>query len=222
MREIEVEVKVEINNFIGIFDNVLLDEHCDWLIEFFERMQKIRGKVWKKQNLEKVSSTVKDFSTYFFQNEEDPLIINQQQGQIGHFVEAVQFCYELYVREYGAIKELGSHVLNPDIKLLKTLPGEGYHGWHSEVGDVTSSRRMLLCMLYLNDVSEGGETEFLYQQKRIEPVKGRMVICPTIFTHTHRGNPPLNTAKYMITTWMEFISFGKHTRQAWTAAELKE
>ena len=97
--------------------------------------------------------------------------------------------------------------MNPDIKLQKTLPGEGYHAWHCEVSDIPSSRRFLLCMLYLNDVNEGGETEFLYQHKRIKPVKRRVVICPTAFTHTHRGNPPLgNTTKYMINGWMQFIS----------------
>ena len=30
-------------------------------------------------------------------------------------------------------------------------------------------------MMYLNDVEEGGETEFLYLAKRFKPIKGRML-----------------------------------------------
>ena len=38
--------------------------------------------------------------------------------------------------------------------MQKTLPGEGYHVWHAEAGDIYSVRRVALCMLYLNDVDE--------------------------------------------------------------------
>ena len=59
-------------------------------------------------------------------------------------------------------------------------------------------------MVYLNDVEEGGETEFLYQQLKIKPSKGRVVIWPGSFTHLHRGNPPMST-KYIATGWFAFI-----------------
>jgi hypothetical protein len=58
-------------------------------------------------------------------------------------------------------------------------------------------------MLYLNDVEEGGETEFLYLKKRIKPQQNRLLIWPAGFTHTHRGNPPLSNNKYIITGWVE-------------------
>ena len=67
-----------------------------------------------------------------------------------------------------------------------------------------TSHRLALVLLYLNDVAEGGETEFLYQSLRIKPKKGTVIICPTDFTHTHRGNPPLSKTKYIATGWVEF------------------
>ena len=198
-------MKTEINDFIGVFDNVVTNEYCDSLIDFFDRIQNI-GKTVSRKKFSNAPSNQKDNSIYFYMNETDPLIIDQAHNQIYPFVEAIQKCYSLYVEKYGTIVDLERHVLNPDIKLQKTLPGEGYHIWHCEVNNISAARRFVLCMLYLNDVNEGGETEFLYQHKRIKPVKGRVVICPTAFTHTHRGNPPLNTAKYMINGWMEFIT----------------
>ena len=44
-------------------------------------------------------------------------------------------------------------------------------------------------MVYLNDVTEGGETEFLYQKCRFKPKK-MWIVWPAQFTHVHRGNPP--------------------------------
>jgi hypothetical protein len=69
--------------------------------------------------------------------------------------------------------------------------------------------RLLAWSLYLNDVDEGGETEFLYQSMRIKPKMGTFVLWPAFFTHTHRGNPPLSGLKYIATGWVEFC----HTQE---------
>ena len=61
-------------------------------------------------------------------------------------------------------------------------------------------------MIYLNDVEEGGETEFLYQKIRIKPKSNMGLIWPGGFTHTHRGNPPLSGTKYILTGWISGIS----------------
>jgi hypothetical protein len=60
-------------------------------------------------------------------------------------------------------------------------------------------------MIYLNTIPIGGETEFLYQNTRVNPVEGRIVIWPAGFTHTHRGNQPIGKEKYAITGWVEFF-----------------
>tara|TARA_B100000809_G_C14897330_1_gene444942 strand:- start:46 stop:645 length:600 start_codon:yes stop_codon:yes gene_type:complete len=197
-------MKTEIDNFIGIFDNAVTDTDCDSLIDFFEQMKTIGNPecIGKPVGF---SPNMRNNSMYFFMNENDPVIISQHQKQLYPFTDAIRKCYELYTEKYFTIEDLGRRVLNNDIKIQKTVPGEGYHIWHCEVASISTGRRFLLCMLYLNDIDEGGETEFIYQHQRIDAVKGRVVICPTVFTHTHRGNPPLNTAKYMINGWMEFI-----------------
>ena len=60
---------------------------------------------------------------------------------------------------------------------------------------------MVAWMVYLNDVEEGGETEFLYQSLRIKPKANMAVLWPGSFTHIHRGNPPLSGDKYILTGW---------------------
>lgn len=89
----------------------------------------------------------------------------------------------------------------------------GYPYWHSEVfpqaGHNDALHRILLFMFYLNDVDEGGETEFFYQNIKVKPKAGRMVIAPAYFTHTHRGNVPVSNNKYILTSWVLFNQASK-------------
>lgn len=86
----------------------------------------------------------------------------------------------------------------------------GYYHWHSEHFPHPSDpgqkslHRVLLWMLYLNDVDEGGETEFCYQDVAIKPRKGSLILAPCGFTHTHRGNVPLSDDKYILTSWVMY------------------
>jgi len=82
----------------------------------------------------------------------------------------------------------------------------GYPYWHCELYPKDAScdtlHRAVLWTAYLNDDFEQGETEFLYQQKKIKPKAGSLLIAPTAFTHTHRGNKPVNGDKYIATSWV--------------------
>ena len=101
------------------------------------------------------------------------------------------------------------------INAQKYRKGEGvYHHYHSEIypspndHENESLHRILLFMYYLNDVNQGGETEFYYQQKFIKPKAGRLVIAPAGFTHTHKGHVPISNDKYILTSWILFQPAG--------------
>jgi hypothetical protein len=93
------------------------------------------------------------------------------------------------------------------VQAQKYNRGSGnYNYWHCEVFPEAPANeplhRTLLFMFYLNDVAEGGHTEFFYQQRAIQPKTGRMVIAPAYFTHTHRGCVPVSGDKYILTSWI--------------------
>ena len=67
-----------------------------------------------------------------------------------------------------------------------------------------SLHRVLLWLIYLNDVEVGGETEFIYQQAKVKPVAGNLVLSPCGFTHTHCGHPPISGEKYVLASWVGF------------------
>lgn len=84
----------------------------------------------------------------------------------------------------------------------------GYPYWHCELYPRDQSaetlHRHVLWTIYLNDGFEEGETEFLYQRRKIAPRAGDLLIAPAAFTHTHRGNRPKGGDKYIATSWILF------------------
>jgi hypothetical protein len=86
----------------------------------------------------------------------------------------------------------------------------GYHHWHSEFyphpsdPQQRSLHRVLLWLIYLNDVETGGETEFLYQQVKVKASRGSLVLAPCDFTHTHRGLVPESGDKYVLASWIMY------------------
>ena len=108
-------------------------------------------------------------------------------------------CINDYLKTYSLLGKC--QFLLYDCKLKKIPPGGGFHHWHYESASYTSTGRIFVVQLYLNDDFEGGETEFLYQNKREKAKRGDVLIFPTNFTHTHRGNPPIGGTKYLLTSW---------------------
>jgi hypothetical protein len=96
-----------------------------------------------------------------------------------------------------------------NINLQRYRAGSGgYPYWHCELfpknPDADQLHRHVLWTIYLNDGFTEGETEFLYQQRKIVPKTGSLLIAPTAFTHTHRGNTPQGRDKYIATSWVLF------------------
>lgn len=95
-------------------------------------------------------------------------------------------------------------VIAPVFKWQLTKAGSGgFSIWHIEQGPGYIASRLLVWSIYLNDVDNGGETEFLYQQQKIKPKTGTLVIWPAGVTHPHRGNPPYSNDKFILTGWFE-------------------
>jgi len=192
----------EIENFIGTFDNVFDEQYCKSIIDHFEKLNNFH-RVRKRADVTGQPAIEQQTDVYHPYLENDSSFINANEIILQEFNVKLQECYQLYVKKYPILDAMARHRLNLDVKIQKTIPGEGYHIWHCEHNGVIHGKRMFLVILYLNEV-KGGETEFLYQHKRIDPKAGRLLICPSGFTHTHRGNPPLNGLKYILNGWIEF------------------
>ena len=192
-----------INNakdFIMEIDNFLSKEWFDHAVEYFENMQKA-GLVADRSN--EAMKHVFDDSTLTMHGEYSIQISGTQHLSESFLTEFWNKAYPIYIKQYSILKNLATHSIFY-IKMQRTEIGQGYHTWHCETADRSSSSRLMAFILYLNDVDEGGETEFLYYPKRIKPSSGKLILFPGSYTHTHKGNQPLSNTKYILTGWVEF------------------
>ena len=97
-------------------------------------------------------------------------------------------CVDQYLEKYTVLGQRKFIIY--DMKIKKLEAGAGFHSWHYENGDYLSCGRTFVVQTYLNDDFDGGETEFLYINKREKASAGDVIIFPCQYTHTHRGNPP--------------------------------
>lgn len=125
--------------------------------------------------------------------------------------EPVRLTAELIERmDDAALGAVAQHIFRPGaINLQRYSAGRGgYPYWHCELyprdANAEPLHRHLLWTIYLNDGFGEGETEFLYQQRKVVPKTGSLLIAPTAFTHTHRGNTPRQGDKYIATSWILF------------------
>ena len=94
-------------------------------------------------------------------------------------------------------------VTDSGFQVQRTYPHDRYD-WHPDdiIEYAAAKQRVLTYIFYLNDITEGGETEFMNGIK-VQPRQGRMVLFPSTWTYLHRGRPPLGrTTKYIATGWV--------------------
>jgi hypothetical protein len=188
--------KNKIENFIGIYDGYIPNTQCDDAVKFFKKQDELK-KTYDRILIENTTKDKKNDKAMDIQSVVEwptrfkPLLLNLDQVLSDYSKKtSIKEFYDVPSFDYTYIK------------IQKTIPGEGYHVWHLEHGrSVDSAFRALVFSIYLNDVKEGGETEFLYQSMRIKPKKGRVVIFPAGFPYVHRGNQPLKGEKYLMTSW---------------------
>lgn len=177
---------------IGVYENFVPKSYCDEVIDLFNTKTSQEENVIYRDTL---TVHKDDIAT----------------SGVGHplaekFYQNMVPILDLYGKKYGMVKEMLHYGDCPplfcDFKIQKTKPTEGYHIWHAENSGGKSIKRFLVWTLYLNDVSEGGETEFLNQSLRVPPTTGTVCVFPAYFTHLHRGNPPLSNTKYIATGWI--------------------
>jgi len=194
-----VEKTVSINNFIGVYDNYITKEECNKAIKLYEDQNKFNNTI-NRIGTEQASILQKQDQQFFAA----PFNLEVWWEDLKPLMLNFDLAWNHYAKNVGALEAYGQDKFYyTNLKIQKTLPTEGYHVWHIEHGKgFENEPRAFVLSIYLNDVEEGGETEFLHFSKRVQPKTGRIVIWPAAFPYLHRGNPPLSGEKYILTSWM--------------------
>lgn len=194
MTELTSIKEVKPLSFIFEKENALPDFLCDDMVKRFEQAKDEQypgriGQTFEQDQSIKISTDLVVSGKEHWKDVDNNLF-----RSLGLALQEFKQKYDYF---QGPFKDNG-------YALQRTQMGEHYH-WHIDGGSHDFSQRQLVAVWYLNDVpGPGGETEFLFQDIRITPQKGKLVLFPPFWTHEHRGVTLQQGVKYIATTWVVF------------------
>ncbi len=179
---------------------ILCRKDCKRIINFFESHKKFQHVAFNALGV--VDLNLKDcvqMSPNFRHSKYDPVnnIILKALENIKHD----------YIEKYSF---LGNNLIKWDLSvgynIQKYNPCQAYHALHIENGgDDDTDKRLIVWMIYLNTVNDGGGTYFGHCDKTIKAEEGKGVLWPAYWTHPHKGIESETETKYIATGWYEFV-----------------
>ena len=190
MKFFERKKKSKFSDFIYIERDALPKSFCNNVIEKFEQDDRKRqGQVGSGVHLE-----IKRSSDLSITELEDWKSYDQA------FFRCLNNGLKKYVKflpeEYTIHKALSEIKNDTGYQIQRTQPGD-YYIWHHD----QSATRMVTFIWYLNDIKDGGYTEFI-DGTRIQPEAGKLIIFPSTWDFLHRGVSPKTETKYLCTGWV--------------------
>jgi len=183
------------------YDGVIPDEICDNVIKRYEEIEDsfiFKAKVHRGESFDTRNNDI----LYLVDNEElkkeDPELVNLTVNYILNTV------YDKVILKYNASMDNAFDGLPfwtiDELDLLKYHKGQGFYTEHID-SDGVNANRYFSIIIYLNDVEEGGGTNFPLHDKTVQPKKGSVVIFPSYWTHPHKAITPVSNDKYVLVCW---------------------
>ena len=176
---------------------------CNDLIKYFKKSPNKKpgitysvNKSRKSDKAQKISTEVRVYPS--MNHPDNPSIFNYHQ----ELTKVINLYFNKFPHAQNFSGKLG---ITKAWNIQRYLPEEGYFAYHQERGGVGVSLRYLVFTTYLNDVKEGGETEFFHQKLKIKPEQGATFIFPVDWTYSHRGIVAPIETKYISTGWISFV-----------------
>ena len=183
-----------LSDYIRIYDDALAPDFCARLVAGFEETTalQVRNGRGVRPGLEQSAWTELNVGQLA-----DPAFM-------GFFLAQI----ERYLDRYNRDVALGIPVpLRPrtDNLVMKRYRPGGEENFQPHFDSIDAvSGRYLVFLWYLNDVTEGGETEFCDLGIKIAPRTGRWLMFPPYGMFQHAGRPPVGGDKYILSTYLMF------------------
>ena len=184
-------------NFIGAY-NIENDSLCEKIVSFFEENKDLQSQGAVGDGVDEKIKKSTDITIYPNNLKEEKFFLFKD------YLNSLNKCYKDYRETYPFLKKFIKKVDLGYFNIQKYLPGGHFAELHSERTSLQNLHRLFAWMTYLNDVDDGGTTDFDYFDIKVKPEKGKTLIWPAEWTHAHTGSILKSGKKYIITGWMHF------------------
>ena len=184
-------------HFIGNW-NIENKDLCNRMISFFEENQDLHNKGRTSKGVDEKIKKTTDITI-------NPTNLKLDRFKIfNEYFENLHECLTDYKEQFPFLKTFVKKLHIGPFNLQRYLQGDHFGNSHSERTDITGIHRLFAWMTYLNDVEDGGTTDFDYYNIKVKPECGKTLIWPAEWTHAHKGSVLKSGKKYIITGWMHF------------------
>lgn len=169
---------------------------CNNVIELFNSdPNKWRGKIGHKEDASVYREDTK--------NSWDLEILNDGEwSEVFRKIHPlIQACMMDYLSRSPILKSFPLQVTGYKIQMYPQ--GQGYFRWHADSLGRNARNRIAAMVLYLNDVGQGGETEFFHQNLKVAPEAGNLLLFPAGWNYMHCGHTPESNDKYIISSFIK-------------------
>jgi len=184
-------------HFIGSW-NIKNDNLCKEMIRFFDENKKLQ----KDGVITSGKYTATKKTTDIPVNPND--LKNDKYKCFNKYIDELYKCFNDYKLQWPFLKNMVKDVDIGSFNLQKYSKGDHFSQVHTERADLRTSNRLFAWMTYLDNVENGGTTNFLHYGIKIKPEIGKTLIWPAEWTHAHSGEILNSGEKHIITGWMNF------------------
>tara|TARA_R100001510_G_scaffold50198_1_gene49041 strand:+ start:2761 stop:3381 length:621 start_codon:yes stop_codon:yes gene_type:complete len=184
-------------DYVQVYDDICDEETCDQIVEAFESQKEKHVYI---DRLKRPTFTEMNVSQEYLKRDVTWMSI-QQQIQ-AYFIESVS----RYMSDLDLGADFPSKYAFEEYRIKKyRQQSDDEFADHVDVGDYNSARRFLVCFLYLNDVEEGGTTDFPKISLSITPKRARILLFPPNWMYRHAGRPVTKGTKYILGTYLHYL-----------------
>ena len=186
-------------NFIGSW-NMENDELCNEIIKFFEENKSLQQKGIVGNIVDPKKKQTTDITIIPSQ------LKDSKYSLFNSYFNLLNDCFLDYKNQYPFLNTFLKKTHIGHFNVQKYISGDHFSLLHSERTSLGFLHRVFAWMTYLNNVDDGGTTDFEYYNIKVKPEIGKTLIWPAEWTHAHRGSILKSGSKYIITGWIHFTS----------------
>jgi len=194
-----MDPSLKVTDLIRVYDNYIPSDQCDMMVDWYESntslqeegcvLDGLTGKANRKTSYKVCKESTVDRQDILDILSESSFGVYEDAFK-GGFPFPDPSMYQLCLNGYT---------------IRRYDKNKGVFKPHIDQHSGGTQKRLFAVLIYLNDVDEGGETEFPEWNISVSPKKGRILLFPCNFLFVHQGNVPISHDKYMSAMFINFM-----------------